>query len=184
MPLHRFKFALTFAIVATISSTVGAQTLFQEIADARQETQVWKAYALNQHLNANNLEVSVQDGKATLSGEVESAANKTLAKVIALSVTGIVAVDNQIVVHTQQTEVDNRAGGGTEQADSDRWISDPRQSALAHTDDTSAPLTALDRGVASRLSDKPSNRAKFASALERPESFPELKNIYPDAFRF
>jgi hypothetical protein len=126
----------------------------------------------------------VLNGKVTLSGEVESAANKSLAKAIALSVNGIVAVDNQIVVQTPQAERDSPVWNGTEQSASASWISEPGQSALSLTDDTPAPLTLLDRGAVSKLSDKPTNRAKFASALERPESLPERKNLYPDAFRF
>lgn len=187
MPLHPCKHALTASIafaIVVISSTVSAQTLFQDVADARQETQVWKAYALNQHLSANNLEVSVLNGKVTLSGEVESTANKTLAKVIALRVNGILAVDNQIVVLKRQTEVDSQAGDGTEQPDRGSWISDPRRSALAHTNDTGPRPSPLDRGATSMLSDKPTNQAKFASALEWPQPQFEGKSLYPDAFRF
>jgi hypothetical protein len=187
MPLYPCKYLLTSGIalaLVAISSAVGAQTLLQDVADARQETQVWKAYALDQHLSADNLEVSVLNGKVTLSGEVETAANKTLAKAIALRVNGIVAVDNQIVVQTQQTEVDSQAGDGTEQPDRGSWISAPGQSTLSHTDDTGAPLSPLDRGAASMLSAKPSNQAKFASALEQPQRLPALEGLYPDAFRF
>lgn len=124
MPLHRYKFALTpgfvFAIVAT-SSTVGAQPLAQDVVDARQETQVWKAYALNPHLSAD-------------------------------------------------------ASGS--------WISDPGQSALLHTNATRSSLTPLDRGAANKPGDEPANQARFATALERPQPLPELKGLYPDAFRF
>lgn len=188
MLLHSYKYALTsgiaFAIVATISNTVGAHTLFQDVADARQETHIWKAYALNQHLSANKLEVSVLNGKVTLSGEVETAANKTLAKALALNVNGIVTVDNRIVVQPKQTVADSQAWDGTEQSDRGSWISEPGQSALAHTDDTSAPLTPLDRNAVGKLSDKPTNRAKFASALVRQHYLPGLENIFPDAIRF
>lgn len=188
MPLHPCKNALTagfvFAIVATISNIVGAQPLAQDVADARQETQVWKAYALNPHLSADALEVSVLNGKATLSGEVETAANKTLANAIALSVHGIVAVDNRIVVQTKLIEVDSQVRAGTEQPDNGRWISDPEQSAFLHTNGTSPPLTPLDRGTVRKPGDRPANRATFSTAQERPRPLPELKSLYPDAFRF
>lgn len=70
----------------------------QDIVNARQETQIWTTYALSPYLRANDLKVSVQDGKATLSGKVDEDVNKELAKQIALGVKGIKEVDNNIVV--------------------------------------------------------------------------------------
>lgn len=80
------------------SGMVAAATASQEITDARQETQIWTTYALSPYLRAHDLKVSVQNGKATLSGTVEEEVNKELAKEIALGVSGITEVDNQIVV--------------------------------------------------------------------------------------
>lgn len=82
----------------TVSGMVAAATAAQEITDARQETQIWTTYALSPYLRAHDLKVSVQNGKATLTGTVEEEVNKELAKEIALGVSGITAVDNQIVV--------------------------------------------------------------------------------------
>ena len=70
----------------------------QDVTDARQETQIWTTYALSPYLRANDLKVSVHDGKATLSGKVEEGVDKDLAKQIALGVPGIKNVDNKIVV--------------------------------------------------------------------------------------
>lgn len=70
----------------------------KDLAEARQETQIWTTYALNPYLRANDLKVSVHDGKATLSGKVEDDVSKELAKEIALGVSGVKSVDNQIVV--------------------------------------------------------------------------------------
>ncbi len=75
-----------------------ADTVSQEITEARQETQIWTTYALSPYLRANDLKVSVNDGEATLTGTVEDDVNKDLAKQIALGVSGIRTVDNQIVV--------------------------------------------------------------------------------------
>ena len=75
-----------------------AAPVSQEISDARQETQIWTTYALNPYLRANNLGVSVHNGKATLTGTVEEGVNKDLAKQIALGVSGVKEVDNQIIV--------------------------------------------------------------------------------------
>ena len=66
--------------------------------EARQETQIWTTYALSPYLRANDLKVSVHDGKATLTGNVAEDVNKDLAKQIALGVDGIKTVDNKIEV--------------------------------------------------------------------------------------
>jgi hyperosmotically inducible periplasmic protein len=70
----------------------------QDLIDARQETQIWTTYALNPYLRASDLKVSVKEGKAIISGKVEEDVSKELAKEIALGVSGIKSVDNQIVV--------------------------------------------------------------------------------------
>ncbi|HEX2585690.1 MAG TPA: BON domain-containing protein [Steroidobacteraceae bacterium] len=84
--------------LSAVSSVAGADTVSQDITNARQETQIWTTYALSPYLRANDIKVSVHDGKATLSGKVEEDVNKDLAKQIALGVDGIKDVDNQIVV--------------------------------------------------------------------------------------
>lgn len=81
-----------------LSGTAAADTLAQDVTEARQETQIWTTYALSPYLRANDLKVSVHGGKATLTGTVEEDVNKDLAKQIALGVKGVTAVDNQIVV--------------------------------------------------------------------------------------
>lgn len=75
-----------------------AQTAGESLTDVRQEVQIWTTYALNPYLRANDLKVTVKDGKATLTGFVPEGVNKELAKEIALGVSGIKEVDNQIVV--------------------------------------------------------------------------------------
>ena len=72
-----------------ISGAAAADTVSQDITEARQETQIWTTYALSPYLRANDLKVSVHAGKATLSGKVEDDVNKDLAKQIALGVSGI-----------------------------------------------------------------------------------------------
>ncbi len=91
--------ALSLALaIAAISSPALAEKTSQEVINARQATQIWTTYALNPYLRANDLKVSVHNGKATLTGKVEESVNKDLAKQIALGVNGIREVDNQIVV--------------------------------------------------------------------------------------
>lgn len=100
---HFHKTALASAIALAIlgtSAAAGAETMSQDVINARQETQIWTTYALSPYLRANDLKVSVDAGKATLTGNVEEGVNKDLAKQIALGVDGIKSVDNQIVVQS------------------------------------------------------------------------------------
>ena len=93
---------IALAMAAT-SGAAAASTVSQDVTDARQETQIWTTYALSPYLRANDLKVSVHDGKATLTGKVEESVNKDLAKQIALGVDGIKDVNNQIVVQADYT---------------------------------------------------------------------------------
>jgi len=94
------KLALVSAIAITlisISNPIFAATA-QEITNARQEGQIFTAYALSPYLRADDIAVTVDNGKATLTGAVEGDVNKDLATQIALGTKGITEVDNQIVV--------------------------------------------------------------------------------------
>ncbi len=96
---RKLKLASAIAVLATATSgALAADSASQDVAEARQETQIWTTYALSPHLRANDLKVSVDDGKATLTGTVGEEVTKDLAKEIALGVQGVTAVDNQIVV--------------------------------------------------------------------------------------
>jgi osmotically-inducible protein OsmY len=100
---HFHKSILASAIALAIlgpGATVTAETISQDVINARQETQIWTTYALSPYLRANDLKVSVDSGKATLTGNVEEGVSKDLAKQIALGVEGIKSVDNQIVVQS------------------------------------------------------------------------------------
>lgn len=99
MQFRKTVFASGIAMaMAALSGSVAADTASQNITEARQETQIWTTYALNPHLRANDLKVSVHGSTATLTGNVEEGVSKELAKQIALGVDGIRSVDNQIVV--------------------------------------------------------------------------------------
>lgn len=82
----------------TTSTFAAEKTVSKEITEARQESQIWTTYALSPYLRASDIKVTVHDGKATLVGNVEDDVNKELAKEIALGVSGIKDVDNQLVV--------------------------------------------------------------------------------------
>lgn len=84
--------------LAAAAGPTAADTAAQNLAEARQESQIWTTYALSPHLRASDLKVAVRAGKATLTGTVDEGASKELAAQIALGVSGITDVDNQIVV--------------------------------------------------------------------------------------
>ncbi len=84
--------------IAAMSCSAIAASVSQEVTDARQEAQIWTTYTLSPYLRSNDLSVTVHEGKATLTGTVNEDVNKDLAKEIALGVSGIKDVDNQIVV--------------------------------------------------------------------------------------
>lgn len=88
---------LAIAVAAACTSALAASTE-DDILEARQEAQIWTTFALSPYLRASDLEVSVNDGKATLTGVVAEDVNKDLARQIALGVHGIDDVDNQISV--------------------------------------------------------------------------------------
>lgn len=77
---------------------VSAASVAQDITEARQEAQIWTTYSLNPYLHASDLTVSVRNGQAILTGKVNDEVNKDLAKQLALGVSGIQSVDNQISV--------------------------------------------------------------------------------------
>jgi osmotically-inducible protein OsmY len=91
---------ITSAVLLALAAgnAFAADTMSQDVTEARQETQIWTTYALSPYLRANDLKVSVHAGKATLKGTVEESVSKDLAKQIALGVNGVKEVDNQIVV--------------------------------------------------------------------------------------
>lgn len=94
--------SLPIAIVFGLSIAAGSGAAFAatdvEITNARQESQIWTTYALSPYLRANDLQVVVHAGKATLTGKVDEDVTRQLAGEIALGVKGISEVDNQIEV--------------------------------------------------------------------------------------
>src|SRR6478735_11426976 len=99
MFIQKFSLPLAAAVAAAISGAAFANAKpSQEVIEARQETQIWTTYALSPYLRANDLKVTVHEGKATLTGNVAEDVNKDLAKQIALGVDGIKSVDNKIEV--------------------------------------------------------------------------------------
>jgi hyperosmotically inducible protein len=98
MYIQSRKLLLARVALAIVATSNVAVAVADSVTDARQETQIWTTYVLSPYLRAHDIQVSVHDGKATLTGKVDEDVNKALAKQIALGVTGIKEVDNQIIV--------------------------------------------------------------------------------------
>jgi hyperosmotically inducible protein len=123
--------------MTTVNGLAATDTISQNVTEARQEAQIWTTYALSPYLRANDLKVSVHDGKATLTGKVEEDVNKDLAKQIALGVDGIQEVDNQIMVEADYVPASSTSSRNYNEKVTDTTISASIKSKLAwskHTD--------------------------------------------------
>lgn len=89
--------ALALTAASWVSSAA-AEAAIKSMEDVRQEAQIWTTYALSPYLRSSDLAVSVRDGRAVLSGTVEEGVSKDLAEQIALGVSGIKSLDNNIEV--------------------------------------------------------------------------------------
>lgn len=68
------------------------------------EGKVEGALLLNEHLNNFKIDIDVDHDEVTLSGDVDSAAEKALAEQVALSIDGVESVDNKLNVRKKDTE--------------------------------------------------------------------------------
>ncbi len=134
------KLLLASSIALAFAANSGptfANTLSQDITEARQETQIWTTYALSPYLRANDLKVSVDSGSATLTGKVDEDVSKDLAREIALGVSGINQVNNQIVVQADYVPPKRTSARGYGEVIDDATISAAVKSKLLwskHTD--------------------------------------------------
>jgi hyperosmotically inducible periplasmic protein len=86
----------------------------QELTEARQKSQIWTAFALNPHLRANEIDIAVREGRATLSGKVVDSVSRDLAFQIAQGVNGVMMVDDRLEVdasHIPPSQSAQRAFG-------------------------------------------------------------------------
>ncbi|MDP2243513.1 BON domain-containing protein [Pseudomonas sp.] len=75
--------------------------LSSQLSEARQEGSIWTAFALNRHLSPFKIDVDVENGKALLTGSVETAVERELAEQVALGIEGVNTVNNQLQVDPQ-----------------------------------------------------------------------------------
>ncbi|HSW15299.1 MAG TPA: BON domain-containing protein, partial [Solimonas sp.] len=70
----------------------------KNVADLGYETQIYTLYATHDQLRPLGLSVDVEEGRATLTGTVQTSAERELAERIASGVEGVVALDNRLQV--------------------------------------------------------------------------------------
>jgi len=95
------KLMIAAGVALALGATSGALAegpMAGSANDARLETRISTTYALNPHLQAGDITVSVHDGKATLTGTVPEDINRELAGQFARNVEGVTEVDNQLVI--------------------------------------------------------------------------------------
>lgn len=112
MSLFPRKLTLAAGLILALAASGGvasADSVSQDMVDARQERQIWTAYALSPHLRGGNLVALVQSGMVRLTGDVTEYAWKDLAAEIAAGVAGVRSVDNQILVRPGRTVAETAA---------------------------------------------------------------------------
>lgn len=100
--------------LGTLSAHAADGDMSRQLTEARQEGSVWTAFALNRHLSPFAIDVDIEHGVATLTGEVESDVERDLAEQVALGVEGVTEVDNRLQVSGEEVQ---------RQADSERSFS-------------------------------------------------------------
>ncbi len=104
------KLVLSALAVAAVALAIFSYTKYyarkdisQALQDARLTASVKTALALNRHLRASDIDVSVTNGEVTLSGQVGTDIQRELAREIALSIRGTDKVVNNTVVNRSLT---------------------------------------------------------------------------------
>lgn len=147
MYTHYRKLVLASGIALALSAASGvliAGSASQDVVDARHETQIWTTYTLNPYLRADDLKVSVQSGRATLTGNVGEEVSKELAKEIALGVEGVKDVDNQILVRADHVSPKPTADRGYAEVIDDATINATVKSKLMWSKHTDGMSTNVD----------------------------------------
>ena len=96
---------VALALGAT-SGVVAQDSMSTNVNDARLESRISTTYALSPHLRRGDIEVSVRDGRATLTGAVPEDINKELAEQFARNVEGVTEVDKQLVIDADYVRPD------------------------------------------------------------------------------
>jgi osmotically-inducible protein OsmY len=90
------------AIGTAIAADTG-KTVDQTLSDSNKEGRIWASFALNSHLNPFEFDIDVKGDTATLSGTVDESIDKELAEQVALGVSGVKHVVNNVTVDPNWT---------------------------------------------------------------------------------
>lgn len=94
-------FILMFAALTALTCSASENNKTkEEQSDLWLKAKLVTTYTLNQHLNPFDMDVDVQDGVVTLGGAVESSVEKDLAEEIAMSVSGVKDVKNNLSIES------------------------------------------------------------------------------------
>lgn len=90
---------LAFGGAVALPNTAAAEKpVEQSLSDANKEGRIWASFALNRHLNPFEFDVAVNAETATINGTVDESIDKDLAEQVALGVSGITRVVNNVKV--------------------------------------------------------------------------------------
>ncbi|WP_024328405.1 BON domain-containing protein [Thioalkalivibrio sp. ALR17-21] len=98
------KLIIASGVALALGATSGAATEDSPSgnpSDIRLEERISTTYALDPHLQEGDITVSVEDGKATLTGTVPEDIHKEMAEQFARNVEGVTEVDNQLIVDAE-----------------------------------------------------------------------------------
>lgn len=90
--------ASTIAAALFAGSVHAEDSVEQNLAEANKEGRIWSSFALNPHINAYQIDIDVEGETATLGGTVEERAERDLAEMLAMDVSGVKTVVNNIKV--------------------------------------------------------------------------------------
>ncbi len=90
--------ATTIAAALFSGAAYAEDSVEQNLAEANKEGRIWSALALNPHVNAYQIDIDVEGETATLTGTVEESTEAKLAEMLAMDVSGVKNVVNNIKV--------------------------------------------------------------------------------------
>ena len=118
--ISRLKSSVAATLLAGAVITAPSGSVFAEntskVDDTWLKTKIVTAYTLNRHLSPFEISTKVENGRAMLSGTVESNVEKELASRVAQSVEGVQSVDNRLAVEQNAVRKDNAFYNSVEDA--------------------------------------------------------------------
>lgn len=118
--INRSSFAkravFSAALMAFTATSAAAESSSNVMSDGWLKTKLVTAYTLNRHLSPFEIDTEITNGKAKLTGTVESGVERELAERIAMTVDGITSVDNQLKIEGNVTRKDNAFFNSVEDA--------------------------------------------------------------------